>query len=430
MENRKWNFYDIPEEIQEKIRLMESFGNLILGGIALFACEQNRIEPVYLSPGLCGMFYNIEDLLKAESLEECIKEKHYDTLCRKVEECIENHTTLDYTMPYPMAEKSRRWIWIRGREVLKRQQCHFFIALIQDVTKQKQLENELAAQNERYRLLEETSDEILFELDLMKDVMNYSFKEMDGNLIRQRISHYHKALEANPMIHPDYIELFRRHLSLASKKKTEGQIEYLSKISGHGYEWHRMYYNSLEDGDGMINRIVGRIKNIHDEVLNRRQAADSSSNYVNSGYSEIQSRIVRLLDNADLEDTHSLLLLSVNHFKKITEQNGVACGDVVMRHVLDILQTKMGQQAVFGRVENGKVLIYLKNISAQELDEKVHEVMTCIQNVDYQIADLHPTCSVGAAIMCGAADFVTFYYEVEEALHIAKLTKGERYIRV
>lgn len=419
MENMEWDFLDISDNVKEKIRLwessmesfMESFGNLILGGVGVFAFQRDNIFPVYLSSGVGGMFYNRKEL------------------CVKARECIENHTTLDCTMPYPLTAKSERWVWIRGREVMASGECHIFIALIQDVTKQKQLENELAVQNERYRLLEETSNEILFELDLAKDVMSYSFKEMDGSLIRKRIAHYRKSLETNPMIHPDYIDLFLNHLSMASQKKTTGQMEYLSKISGHGFEWHHMYYTSLENGNGMINRIVGRIRNIHDEVLNRQQSEAPLSVLMKS-YTGIQSRIIELIDNAELEDNHALVLLTINHCKKIAEQNGVACVDVIIHHMLDVLQEKVGRQAVYGQMEDGRILIYFKNISEQELDEKMCEIIADIQEADYQIKDLHPTCSAGAARMCGAVDFITFYHEVEEALHIAKLTKGERYIRV
>ena len=47
-------------------------------------------------------------------------------------------------------------------------------ALIQDVSRLQKLETELAIQNERYRLLEETSNEILFEVDFDKDTLCYS----------------------------------------------------------------------------------------------------------------------------------------------------------------------------------------------------------------------------------------------------------------
>lgn len=44
-------------------------------------------------------------------------------------------------------------------------------ALIQDVSRLQKLETELAIQNERYRLLEETSNEILFEVDFDKMIL-------------------------------------------------------------------------------------------------------------------------------------------------------------------------------------------------------------------------------------------------------------------
>ncbi len=46
------------------------------------------------------------------------------------------------------------------------------------------------------------------------------------------------------------------------------------------------------------------------------------------------------------------------------------------------------------------------------------------------VAGIVLVCSVGAEAIEGIMDFPFFQQQVEEALHIAKITKGERYIRV
>lgn len=422
----------LKEQLEAWDIFLESFGNLLPGGIGVYEYTEATVRPLYLSQGIKQLCYGFDEEFyekSRNSIEYVLPEKEYCRLCKKVRESIENGTILDCTLRYYMTKKKSGWVWIRGKMVSRYEKRQIFICLILDVTKQKKIENELMIQSERYRLLEETSDEILFELDLIKDVLTYSYKEMDGGLIRKRVSHYTRMLQKEPLVHPDHMELFRNHLMRASGKKADGQMEYLSRISGHGFEWHRLCYNSIEDGSGNVTRIVGRIKNVHDEVLKRQRKKEVLAFGLQS-YTGIRRRVQDILDNAELEDHHALVILCINHFKRIIEQNGVACGDAILHQTENIIQETAGESVVFGPLEDGRILLYFRNIPEEKLDETIHKIVFSIENSDYKVAGLNVACSIGAAMMQGAADYATFYQQVEEALHIAKITRGERYIRV
>ena len=101
-----------------------------------------------------------------------------------------------------------------------------------------------------------------------------------------------------------------------------------------------------------------------------------------------------------------------------------------MRRLLGIMQQLIGGQGIFGRLPDGEVLVYFKNISENKLDEIMENIIVEIEKADNEVADLNLTCSIGAVMMAGVADYASFYQGAEEALHIAKITKDERYIRV
>lgn len=421
----------LKEQMKAWNIFLESFGNLLPGGIGLYEIS-DRVRPLYLSPGVVQMTCGFEDEFYEKTKEDVkavVPEKDYLKLQEELAAAVEHGKVMDCTLRYRMTPKKKGWVWVRGKVITENKRKNLFIALILDVTKQKEIENELQVQNERYRILEETTDEILFEIRVDKDVMTYSYKEMNGSLIRRRVSHYSKSLRESPLVHPDYMEVFCRHLEMAQKQRMEGQLEYLSKISGRGYEWHRVCYSSIEDESGNVNRVIGRIKNVHDEVLRRQREQDEFTFGMHSE-SGVQQRIRDGLENAELEDTHVIAIVAINHFKRITEQNGIAWGDAAMRRLLDIMQQLIGGQGIFGRMPDGEVLVYFKNIQEEKLDEIMEAIISEAEQTDKKIADLNLTCSIGAVMVEGVADYATFYQEAEEVLHIAKITKDERYIRV
>lgn len=410
---------------------LESFGSLLPGGIGVYEVA-DKVRPIFVSPGVFQLCYGFDEAFfeKAQtSAEFLMEEKDALRMKEKVQESVEHGTMLDCTLKYRRTPKHSGWVWVRGKVIAKRGSRAIFIALILDVTKERTAEQELEIQNERYRILEETSNEILFEVNIEEDVMSYSYREMDGNLIRRRVPHYLQGIADNSVVHPDYLDIFRQHLAIAVSKKAEDKLEYLTKISGRGYEWHRIHYCSLADDDGKISRVIGRIQNVHDEVLKRQNNKDSMM-FAYSGGNDIRQKICNCLDNSDLEDTHAMAIIAIEHYRRIIEQNGVAWGDAAVRKFMDIVQNIVGDRGIFGRLSDGKLIYFCENMSEEELDERMIKVEKEVGEGEHVVADITMACNIGAVVMHGAADYVTIFQEAEEALHIAKITKDERYVRL
>lgn len=411
---------------------MDTFGNLIQGGIGIFEVQGDEIRTVYINEGAYALIFG----KKAEqyepkriNLRHIVSQKDYDHILQLTKQMIKNNGIMDSFVNYDMPGEAAGRIWIRGRLIESRGDVSVLAVLIQDVSRLQKLETELAIQNERYRLLEETSNEILFEVDFDKDTLCYSFKEMDGELIRKRIAHYSRELKNNPIIHPDFMDEFIGHLEEARRHKTRGSFEYLSSISGHGYEWHHIVYNSIADESGNIKRVVGRIRNIHDEVLSRK-AAESQQPALQNVYHGIKNQIQNRIAVSELDDCHELVLIAVDHFRSIVKNNGVACGDVVMNCLIDLIDVRLGSQCIFDQIEDGKMMLYFNNAQPEKIDDAILHILDDMEKKKYQIADLTTTCSGAAVVRQGAVDVVSFMDEAEEALHLAKITKGRRYIRI
>lgn len=423
---------DLKVQLEEWSKFLDVFGNLLPGGIGVYECA-DHVYPIYLSPGVLQLsdgFNNIFYHADREGSEQSLLlDSETEKLEEAMREVLEHHKMLDCTLRYRKSPKKTGWVWIRGRLAEETGQRNIFLALILDVTKQKELESELTVQNERYRLLEETSNEILFELRVREDVLTFSYKEIGGELIRQRIPHYTKTLDKDPMVHPDYLDLFRKHLRTAMKHKTGGQFEYLSMISGHGYEWHRVYYSSLTDETGHISRIIGRIKNVHDEVVIRMKKQEEMEIGLNHP-GGIRQKVWDSLENADFDDKHMLGIVAINHYKSIIEQNGVSWGDAALQEIADILQELLSDRAIMGNIQNGEMLLYGKNLPDEEIDKIMEAAGRELQQPEHRVAGITLSATIGVSVMYGIVDYASFIQEAEEALYLARITKGKQYIRV
>jgi GGDEF domain-containing protein/PAS domain-containing protein len=421
----------LKEQLKEWEKFLDAFGSLLPGGVGVYECS-DMIRPIYLSRGVRQLCTGFDESFyrEAENNALCIlSESEIEKLKEAMRYVMEKGKMLDCTLRYRKTPKKDGWVWVRGRLADEMRHGKVLFAVLLDVTRQKELESELSIQNERYRILEQTSNEMLFDLRLDEDELTYSYKEINGELIRKRIPHYSKELDNDPLVHPDNIELFRKHLQIAMSRKIDGQLEYLSRISGHGHEWHRMYYSSLTDESGHVNRIIGRIRNVHDEVLERQQKKEEIE-FGQTQVSGIRHRIWQKLENAEFDDKHLMAIVSINHYKRIIEQNGVAWGDAAVKGVAEILKTIIGERAIMGRTSDGEVLLYFQNLSDEEMDALMEKIVCQVQLPENQVAGITVSCTIGAAVMYGIVDYTSFYQETEEALHIAKITKGEHYIRV
>lgn len=420
----------LREYIQTWDMFLESFGYLLPGGMGIYEVG-DKVRPLYHSPGAVQLCYGFdEDFFRVASqdVDVMLMKNENARLQKAIGDAMEHGGMLDCTLRYRRTPRQDGWIWVRGKIHERNRRRRLFVGILLDVTQNKRIEQELMVQNKRYRILEETTNEILFEVQVAEDVMTYSYKEMDGEMIRRRIPHYSRFLAESSMVHPDYQEIFMRHLEMASKKNVEGQLEYLSRISGKGYEWHRLHYTTIEDYSGKVQCIIGRVKNIHDEVLRRQKNKDDMDMEM-AGHFGIQQGIRNRLENVDMEGQHAMAIVEIDSFKKITDQNGVAWGDAAMHKLNDIIQEITESKAIMGILSGGKMLVYMSNISETELDREMEEILSIVDEKQIKVANIHLNCNIGAATVQGIADYSLFFQEVEEALHIAKITKGERYIR-
>ena len=414
----------------------DTFVELLPGGIGIYEANKEEITSVYASEGILRLLsgYRDKEIKElAKHIEKLIYRKDMSLLISEINQAIKEKRNLDIKVRYHKSPDKLGWLWIRGKILKASENRTVFFALLLEVSHMKNLETNLLIQQQRYRILEETSSEILFELKPKEDEMTYSLKELDGTLSRKVVKNYMQSLETRPMVHPDSMDEFKSHLMRAMKEPASGQFEYLSSISGRGYEWHCLTYTSITDVSGHIESIFGRIKNIHDEVLKRKaheetEAIDNSTNLYHRHY--LISKIKEKMAEGGINSGHTLILIGIKHFSELVKQNGHSGGDAAISFISQLFGKVLPEAAVFGRKGNDKLLVYIANGDDDEINEKIKEFLAMLVLPENRVADINISCSVGIASVIGCISYEELFDKAEEALFRAKISSDTDFIRV
>ena len=261
----------------------------------------------------------------------------------------------------------------------------------------KALENEVKLIRERYQILVETTSALLFEYKPDEDVMifNYNFPD---NKERKVIEDYHKYVEISPLVHPDHLKKFMDILEEASTVPMRGEMEYLSKVSGGEFQWHRTYYSSITDKDGKVLSVLGRIQNVHQLTTERQEMihrveTDFLTGFYNEGAAT--EKITRWMKENPTREAQ-LIIVNLDDFKRINDACGYVTGDEILKDTTRIIESCFAGKGILSRFGGVKFVIFLIDESIRGAQTHVDEmVQKLTEEITYMEQPL--CCSVGIA---------------------------------
>lgn len=126
----------------------------------------------------------------------------------------------------------------------------------------------------------------------------------------------------------------------------------------------------------------------------------------------------------------SILLVDLDHFKKVNDTHGHPAGDAVLRHVATLLATGVRNTDLVGRLGGEEFIILLPATSiesAQRLAEKLRQRLQA-SPVLWVGNPIQMTASFGLAVSTSflTLDFDTLYNTADKALYLAKSSGRNR----
>jgi len=117
---------------------------------------------------------------------------------------------------------------------------------------------------------------------------------------------------------------------------------------------------------------------------------------------------------------HALVMVDVDHFKRINDNYGHSYGDRMLTRICDLLRGALRADDLVGRIGGDEFVLLLKNVVNRDaLHAKMNSL--CLQLFQSISDRLEISCSFGAATYPqDGADFDELYRKADAALYAAK----------
>ncbi len=307
-----------------------------------------------------------------------------------LKECIGEHAPkgedIQCTFRGYRADGSLNWFEIHGVALENRNSTNpLYLTVINNITEEKNYENSLNAlksanaklmmQEERYKILEATAQGLLFEYYPDSDTMIFSYNFPD-NKKRREISNYSEFMVTSPLVHSSHQQKFKDALWGACEKETEGNLEYLSLVSGGGYRWHNTHYKSVADEDGKILSVMGLIEDIHEEKmeknnLNIRAERDGLTNLYR------KETVFEKMDEYLKENPEGeffFIIIDLDDFKNINDKYGHQYGDEVLKKVAKDIIGLFGETGILGRFGGDEFVILTRDMAKCDVEKQLNKL--------------------------------------------------------
>ncbi len=292
----------------------------------------------------------------------------------------------------------------------------------------KALEDEVRIMRERYQILVECTEALLFEYHPESDTMIFMYNFPD-NKSRREILDYHEYVKISPLVHPDHLQNFMDVLEKASLRSVRGELEYLSKVSTGEFEWHKTIYSSIADNEGKVISVLGRILNIHKEETERRDMihkveTDFLTGLYNKGTA--MEKIDRWLKDNPTKEAH-LVMMDLDNFKNINDRYGHTYGDEVLADTARIIEICFAGGHILSRFGGDEFVVFAVDEPTKQVESRVDKMMNLLSGEETGIQQpVH--CSVGIAARVSKKDsFEELFNRADNAMYIAKQKGKNRY---
>lgn len=409
---------------------MESFGSMIdniIAGICFFEYENGQLTPVFTNEGLFRMlgYSRTEGMKYLKKIEMSIIPEDLPIFRQAIADVLKDDGAVEVEFRTVTGSGGLRWLQARGNLYAREGNRSTIVAVIQDISERKSVEEELRQQAERLHILSEAEGEKIIDYNAKTDVMvikNSGEYGMAGETIQNK---YMEHFDTSKIFDED-AECYKSVFEGLLKSPKHDTIEFRTKRFDQDYTWYQANLTSLLGAEGYVTRVVGRLINIHEKKLKEldlllRAEKDALTGLYNKGAT------VQLIQNSITESgkgaINALMIIDLDNFKEVNDLLGHSQGDKVLVETANALNDIFKGGDIVGRIGGDEFVVYMKNLNtisnADILAGKV------VKKVDYTLEHtdhpIHVTCSVGVAIFpYHGTDYEELFNKADKAVYTAK----------
>lgn len=305
-------------------------------------------------------------------------------------------------------------------------------AVFVDVSALKRTQDKLLKEQERYRIVTELSNEVMFEYDYKKDVLLLSeqFTEIYG--INHVVGYFRKDINSHiSIIHPDDRRSAMQQF-LRTKRVGTNDIQVRLLDAAGEYQWCRILYRAICDENGGPSLAIGKISNINMFKKEIEQLEhESKTDSLTGAYNKMATKeMIDAYIRSHGDKAHMLLLIDVDEFKKVNDTYGHQNGDEVLVHVVQNLRDYYTGEEVIGRIGGDEFVVFIGGVeNKKEMIEKAQTLHQLLHQPFVRGEQVIPvSASVGIAMYPDAGNcYEELMYCADSALYEVKASEKGRF---
>ena len=281
---------------------------------------------------------------------------------------------------------------------------------------------------ERYLLLEQFSDTVLFDYDCQKDIIR--FTPNAAQLFRtQEWKHdrFLNYLTSVSNVYPADCSVIEAVLT-GRPQDTKSEIRIrLKHPSDDRYYWCLVQYKYIYDKQ-KLKSVIGKIVDIDEQQKRESQLTGQA---LRDGLTHLYNKsTAQDLISQCMQKTASgfLFMMDVDNFKQLNDTFGHPAGDSTLRAVAECLKNAFRSNDIIGRAGGDELIVYMQQVNSHNL---IHQKMTALWKLLYEYSQEHNlplSISVGVAYFPDEGKCFEDLFEIaDQAMYEAKRNGKQQY---
>ncbi len=267
--------------------------------------------------------------------------------------------------------------------------------------RQKEAENILLEEKERYRVALESSKDIFFSYDLENHVLDIvNHETMSGKWPCEEFE--------SGFINPSYIYGPDREATVGKMRSKEDKLFAEFRLrwpEDARFKWVALSAKAVYDTDGRRRKLVGSIRDIQEQK--EREEAQFRKNTTDgvTGLYMFAAGLKQVEECRSIRREGVMINLLLNRLREINEKNGIVFGDMILEELGNVIQNscretdrKGGGQAVALRLDGDEFVVWLENHTRDQATEFVKGLLA---GIGESFPEERFSVNVYAGLVCG-----------------------------
>lgn len=283
---------------------------------------------------------------------------------------MRNKNIIEINCRIKCSDGQYRWVLFKGNIFTTEADGDTCLCVLTDINETKLALQRLNTSMQRYAIVMEQSDSIIFEyntsnrLIFMSDQWKKKFKPIDSNV------DFIEYMIESRTVYKDDIEKFYSTFDPIETTNTTYKCELRLMASDGRYIWCRLKASCIVDAEDNSYRIIGKISDIdqqkiEQESLKKKAEMDSLSGLYNKG--TVQMLIDRYLSGSGKDGIHALMILDIDNFKAVNDNLGHLAGDDIIADFTFKMKTILRSTDICGRIGGDEFVALMKDVKDEAI---------------------------------------------------------------